>query len=269
MKQFGIGFALFALGLGYGCGKEQEKEPCSVTDTVGGAVIRCPDGTEQEIKDGTENTSADVQPVVPGPPGEQGPKGEKGDAGPSGPQGDPGEKGDTGASGASGATGAAGPQGPEGQAAVDPNAYVYDANGTKIGRFLGSAGVRSYYVRLLDSTFALIGTGGDVQPTSVQRCYYTSSNCTGTCYGLVSSVHEVNDYVTINGRDIGGAGIDNRPMRIAAKATQTPVTFVSHYSGSSCIVEGANPVVLNTYYTFAPYNPAPSLYVPPLDVRVE
>lgn len=268
MKLLGIGFTLFVLGLGLGCGKEQEKEPCSVSDTAGGAVIRCPDGTEQTISDGGSDT-ADAQPIVPGPQGEPGPPGEKGDVGPVGPQGDKGEKGDTGSNGSPGAEGPMGPQGPEGQAATDPNAYVYDANGTKIGRFLGSAGVRSYYVRLMDSTFALLGTGGDVQPTGVQRCYYTSSNCTGTCYGLVSSVHEVNDYVTINGRDIGGAGIDNRPMRIASKATQTPVTFVSHYSGSSCIVEGANPVVLNTYYTFAAYNPAPALYVPPLDVRVE
>lgn len=270
MKLSAASLSLLFISLIFACGKE--KEPCSVEDSAAGALIKCPDGSEQEIHDGSSDTSADSSPAIPGP------KGDKGETGAQGPQGEKGEKGDkgdtggkgaTGATGATGAVGAQGPAGPEGQAASDPNAYVYDANGTKIGRFLGSAGVRSYYVKLMDDVFALIGTGGDIQPTGIARCYYTSSNCSGTCYGLVSSANEVNDYVTVNGRDIGGAGIDNRAMKIASKSTQTPVTFVSHYQGSSCIVEGANPLVTNTYFTFAGYNPTPALYVAPLDIRVE
>lgn len=248
--------ALFIL-LVLSCG--QKEKNCSVEDSTGGATIKCPDGSTQEIKD-SASTSADATPIqaIPGP---------KGDTGAQGPAGATGAAGATGPAGATGATGAAGT--PATNPNPDENLYVYDANNTKVGRFLGSNGLRSYYAELSDGTFALIGTGGDIQPTGILRCYYTSSNCTGTCYGTMSNTLEVNDYITINGRDIGGAGIDNKPVRINYKTTSTPTTFYSHFSVTSCIVESSNPLVTSSYLTFAAYNPSPASYVPPLDIRPE
>lgn len=264
MKTFVLGFTLLALS----CGKA--KDPCSVSETTGGAIIKCPDGSEQTIQNGTSGgPSADATPAIPGPRGEKGEDGPQGPPGSDGATGEAGPIGPAGPTGETGPIGPTGPTGPTGPVGENSEAYVFDANGTKIGRFLGSAGVRSYYVKLLDEVFALIGTGGDIQPTGIARCYYTSSNCSGTCYGMASSAFEVNDYVTVNGRNIGGAGIETVAMKIASKATQSPITFVSHYQGSSCIVEGANPVVTSTYFTYAAYAPSPALYVAPLDVRFE
>lgn len=54
------------------CGSLNAK-PCSVQDTDAGALIKCPDGTEQEIRDGAK--------------GESGPAGEAGANGPAGAEG--------------------------------------------------------------------------------------------------------------------------------------------------------------------------------------
>ncbi|RYZ78435.1 MAG: hypothetical protein EOP04_29725 [Proteobacteria bacterium] len=89
----------------------------------------------------------------------------------------------------------------------------------------------------------------------------------GTCYGAPSSMTEVKDYITVNGRDIGGAGIDNKALRVASKVVNTPIVLMSHYLGSSCIVESSNPYSTNSYLTFESYNPMPASYPTPLDIK--
>jgi hypothetical protein len=236
------------LTLSLSCGKSNE------TDDKEGKLPK----TSEKAEDQT----GDLTPMTNDVPGVAGPQG------PAGPQGSPGAQGPKGETGAEGAAGATGPQGPAGERAGDTDAFVYDAHQTKVGRYLGTAGVRSYYVKLPDDTFVLLGSGGDVQPTAVARCYYTSANCTGPCFGLIAPSIEVQDYILVNGRDIDGPGVDYRAMRVAERETRGSATFLSHYAASSCIIEGSSPIVANTYLRFQSYSPSPAAYVAPLDVRL-
>lgn len=74
--------------------------PCSVTAVNGGALITCPDGSQQVVTNGNDGPQG-----IQGEQGPQGNVGPQGDTGPQGPQGDQGIPGPQGSPGPTGEPG--------------------------------------------------------------------------------------------------------------------------------------------------------------------
>jgi|GEM_PF-6691675 hypothetical protein len=244
MRALGLALLLTA------CGSDLFKpEPCTVKDDEAGAIIECPDGTKQTVSDGAQGTQ-----------GEAGPKGEVG------PQGSVGV-------GEKGTDGVAGPQGPTG--AAGGTLYVWDANNTKLGRFLASSGMNRYIIELSDGIRVYTDSSTPVpsmtfSPVSGSLCYYTSADCSGTCYLVREAGFNgiANDYASLSGQSVGGVGINTKFVRITGYNTSVTQSYSSNFLSSSC-QPNPNGWTYTGYALYQDYTPTPSSFQGPLDVRPE
>jgi len=169
--------------------------------------------------------------------------------------------------GPAGPQGEAGPEGPAGSASASSAStgtlYVYDSAGVKLGKFLGNNGIRNYYTQLLDGTSILLNSDGTTQGMGMGSCYYTTSDCTGTCYGGASLVvGDVLQYV--EGKDIAGAATHYwNGVKVTGKVTAA-MNYNSRWQMNSC---NPTPTTAASYTTFALYTPL--TFTAPLQLKAE